>query len=156
MAYEKYGGLLEYFRPKMVVAANDTKPLCAIDIGASSADHGEFVCIKPCVMLKAMFVVSLENVSGTSVAPQVIFTKRPTPGSATGEAVVATLTIPSGTVIGKTVYKDVTPVAFKVGEALELSHIIGTGTPTGQGDADILAYADPEVAGNNSNMIASS
>lgn len=155
MAYPQNGNLLEFFRPKMVVAANDTKPLCAIDIGASSADHGEFVCIKPCVVQTALFTVSLEAASGTSVAPTVVFTKRPTPGSATDEAVIATLTIPSGTAIGKTVYKHITPVKFAVGQALELAHTIGTGTPTGQGDADVIAAYDPEVSANNSNMIAS-
>ena len=155
MSYPQFGNLLEFFRPAMAVAANDTKPLCAIDIGASSADHGEFVCIKPCTISQLLFTVSLEAASGTSVAPTVVFTKRPTPGSATGEAEIGVLTIPSGTAIGKTVYKQITPVNFAVGQSLQLAHTIGTGTPTGQGDADVVASYSPEVPGNNSNMIAS-
>ena len=155
MSYVNQGNLLDFFRPKMAVAANDTKPLCAIDIGASSADHGEWVCIKPCTVTELLFTVSLEAASGTVTAPTVVFTKRPTPGSATNEAVMGTLIIPSGTAIGKTVYKRITPVSFAVGEAIELAHTIGSGTPTGQGDADVIADYDVEVAGNNSNMIAS-
>lgn len=153
--YPQHGNLLEFFRPKMAVAANDTKPLCAIDIGAASADHGEWVCIKPCVVHKLLFAVTLEVAGGTSAAPQVVFTKRPTPGSATGEAVMGTLTIPDATAIGKTVYKNITPVAFDVGQAIEISHVVGTGTPTGMGDGDVVASESPEQPGNNSNMIAS-
>lgn len=155
MSYEYSGNFLDYFTPVMAVAANSTAPFATIDIGASSADAGEWVCMKPCSVIRAQFAITIEAASGTSVAPQVIFTKRTAYGVSSGEAVIATLTVPSGTAIGKTVYKDITPVAFVVGQTLELSHVIGTGTPTGMGNADVVCVPDPEVPGNNSNMIAS-
>src|SRR3990167_5134372 len=143
--YTKNGNFLDFFAPMMAVAANDTKPLCAIDVGASSADHGEWVCIKPCKVLRCQVAVTLEAISGTSVAPTVLFKKRPTPGSATDESTLATLTLPTGTAIGKTVYKEITPVEFAVGQSLELSHTIGTGTPTGMVNADVVAEPNHET-----------
>lgn len=155
MAYTQYGNFLDFFRPVMAVAGNATKPLCAIDIGASSADHGEWVCIRPCTVQKLIFNVTLEAAGGSSVAPQVVFTKRSAYGVSSGEAVIGTLTIPDGTAVGKTVIKNITPVKFEVGQSLEVSHVIGTGSPTGMGDADIEASYSPENTGNNSNIVVS-
>ncbi len=155
MAYEKYGNFLDFFRPVLAIAGNATKPLCAIDIGAASADHGEWVCIRPCVVKSLIFNVTLEAASGTTTAPTVIFTKRSAYGVSSGEAVIGTLTIPSGTAVGKTVMKDVEPVAFAVGQSLEVSHTVGVGTPTGMGDADVMAFHDPKLKGDNSNIVIS-
>ena len=155
MSYPQHGNMLEFFRPVMVVAANDTKPLCAIDIGASSGAHGDFVCIRPCTVKQLLFSVSLEAVSGTTTAPTVVFTKYTAPGVSAGSTAMGTLIIPTGTAVGKTVYKAVTPVAFDVGQAIHLAWTVGVGTPTGQGDADVYAEYTPEIAGNNSNMVAS-
>jgi hypothetical protein len=85
----------------------------------------------------------------------VIFTKRPTPLSATAESVIGILTVPSGTAIGKVVYKDITPVSFAPGDSLEISWTVGTGTPTGIGMWYVECNDDPESAGNQSDMIAS-
>lgn len=155
MSYEIKQGVLAYFMPNIPLADDAATVLKEIDIGASSADHGEFVCFRPCMVKRFAFAVTGEAVSGTSVAPTVIFTKRPTPLSSSGEAVVCTLTIPSGTAIGKVVYKDVTPVAFAVGDSIEVSHTVGTGTPTGMGHAFFECEEDPEYVGNNSDMILS-
>lgn len=155
MAYDKFGNMLEYFRPVMTEAHNDTRPLCAMDIGAASGTHGEFICTRPCVVSKLMFALSIEAASGTTTAPTVVFGKRVTPGSDTGLVAMGTLTIPSGTALGKTVYKNITPVKFSVGDLIKLTWTIGVGTPTGIGDADVLAAEDPEQPGNNSDMIAS-
>lgn len=153
--YEQFGNMLQFFRPVMAVAGNDTKPLCAIDIGAASSDHGDFVCVRPCVVKTLLFAVTLEAASGTSVAPTVVFTKRITPGSASGGSAMGTLTIPTGTAIGKVVYKNITPVKFVIGDCIHLAWTVGTGTPTGMGEADVFADLDPEVPANNSDMIAS-
>lgn len=145
----------DFFRPIIAVATTDAGVLQEIDVGASSADHGEWLCVKPCFVKRLKFVVTGEAISGTSTAPTVVFTKRPTPNSATGEAVIGTLTLPSGTAIGATVYKDIDPVGFAVGDSLEVAHTVGVGTPTGMGVADFEVDEDPEVPGNNSEMIAS-
>ena len=153
--YPQHGNILDFFRPIMAVAANDTKPLCDIDIGAASADHGVFVCHRPCTVKQLLFAVTLEAVSGTVTAPTVVFTKRIIANSASGGSAMGTLTIPSGTGIGKTVYKFITPVSFKVGDCINIAWTIGTGTPTGMGNAEIYAELSSEVPGNEPDMIAS-
>lgn len=156
MAYPQSGNHLSYFIPNIPVAANAAEVLKEMDIGAASADHGELICIRPCVVKQIGFVLAGEAASGTTTAPTVVFTKRPTPLSATGESAVGTLTIPSGTAIGKIVYKNLSaPVTFAVGDSMELSHTVGVGTPTGMGCYFFVCDEDPEVAGNNSDMIAS-
>lgn len=155
MSYERSLGIEAYFRPQIKVAENAAEVLKVMDIGASSADHGELICFKNCMVRRCAFALTEEAASGTSVAPTVIFTKRPTPNSATSESIICTLTVPTGTAIGKVVYKDITPVSFAPGDSLELSWTIGTGTPTGIGVWNIEVFDDPETAANQSDMIAS-
>lgn len=155
MAYPFSTGWGAYFVPNIPLATTDAGVMQEVDIGASSADHGEIVCTRPCQIKRLGFVLTGEAASGTTTAPTVIFTKRPTPLSATSEAVVGTLTIPSGTAIGKVVYKDVTPVSMTPGDSLEISHTVGVGTPTGQGHWFIEVEDDPEYAANVSDMVES-
>jgi len=154
MAYPQKGTHLNYFVPLITLAQNAAEVLKEQDIGASSADHGELVCVRPCTVTQCGFVLTSEAASGTSVAPQVIFTKRPTPLSATNEAVVATVTVASGAAIGKVTYENCTPVNFAVGDSMELSHVIGTGTPTGQGVYYFVCEDKAEVPANNTDMVA--
>lgn len=153
--YDLKSGLLSHFMPNIPVATTDSGVLQEIDVGASSADHGEYVCFRKCIVARVAFAVTGEAISGTSVAPTVVFTKRPTPLSSSGEAVIGTLTLPSGTAIGKVVYKNITPIAFAVGDSLEIAHTIGTGTPTGMGVAYFEVEESPEQPANNTDMIAS-
>lgn len=154
--YTEKANHLAFFVPNIPVALNAAEVLKEMDIGASSADHGELVCIRSCRVTQIQFTLTGEAASGTTTAPTVIFTKRPTPLSATSESVVGTLTIPSGTAIGKTVYKKLSsPVDFAVGDSMELSHTVGVGTPTGTGVYSFICDEDPEVPANNSDMLAS-
>jgi len=155
MSYVKQGNHLKYFVPIITLAQNAAEVLKEMDIGASSADHGELVCVKPCRIVQLQFTLTSEVAGGTSVAPRVVFTKRPTPLSATSEAVVGTVIVPDATAVGKTVYLAIEPVNFAVGDSMELSHVIGTGTPTGQGVYSYICEDDPEMPANNSDMIAS-
>lgn len=155
MAYDKQGGALQFFTPNIPLAVTTAGVLLEVDIGASSGDHGEVICTLPCEIHRFQFTLAGEAASGTTTAPTVIFTKRPTPLSATGESVIATLTIPTGTAIGKTVYKDVDPVEFDVGDSVEISWTVGVGTPTGMGFWSFKAHSRPEYVGNNTDMIAS-
>ena len=125
-----------------------------IDIGAASADHGEMVCHRPCTLQQALFTLTSELAGGTVTAPQVVFTKRITPLSATGEVVAATLIIPEATAIGKTVFLDV-DVNFAIGDTLEISHVIGSGTPTGIGVVGAQCFDNYEDPRNNSDMVKS-
>jgi hypothetical protein len=155
MGYINQGNHLNFFVPQIKVAEAAAEVLKVMDIGAASADHGELICVRPCKVSRLQFTLTEEAASGTSVAPIVIFTKRPTPNSSTGEAEVERLIVPSGTAIGKTVYLDIEPVSFAVGQSMELSHVIGTGTPTGIGVYSFICDYDPEMPENNSKMIES-
>lgn len=155
MSYDKKGNHLAFFIPNIPLATTTSGVLREMDIGAASADHGELICVRSCRVVELMFTLVGELAGGTSVAPRVIFTKRPTPLSTTGEAVVGTVIVPDATAIGKTVYLPVDPVSFAVGDSMEISHVIGTGTPTGMGFYSYMCEEDPEVPGNNSDMILS-
>lgn len=153
--YTQQGGHLAFFAPIITLAQNAAEVLKEIDIGAASADHGEFLCVKQCRVAQLQFTLTSEAASGTVTPPQVVFTKRITPLSATGEVVMGTVIVPSGTAIGKTVYLEIDPVELAVGESIEISHVIGSGTPTGIGVASFVANEDPESAVNNADMIES-
>lgn len=155
MAYVDQQNHLAFFAPQIKVAETNAGVLKVMDIGAASADHGELICVRPCKVYRLQFTLTEEAASGTTTAPTVIFTKRPTPNSATGEAILDSLIVPSGTAIGKTVYIDVDPVSFSVGQSMELSHTVGVGTPTGIGVYSFICMEDPEVPENNANMIES-
>lgn len=154
--YVDKGLHLAFFTPIITLAQNAAEVLKEQDIGASSADHGELLCFRHCRVEQLLFALTSEAASGTTTAPTVIFTKRPTPLSATSESVIGTLTIPSGTAIGKVVYKTLTdPVEMNVGDTVELSHTVGVGTPTGQGVYGFICAEFPETPANESDMIAS-
>ena len=154
MGYPQKGSHLAFFVPNIPVSLNAAEVLKEIDIGASSADLGELVCVRSCYVTQVGFAVTGEVVGGTATAPTVIFKKRPTPLSATSESTVGTLTIPDTTAVGKVIYENVTPVAFAVGDSMEISHTVGTGAPTGMGCYYFICDEAPEVAGNNTDMVA--
>ena len=154
MGYAQKGSHLDFFTPLITLAQNAAEVLKEVDIGAASADHGELVCVRPCYVTQCGFVLTSEAAGGSSVAPTVIFTKRPTPLSATGEAIVATVTVAHGAAIGKVTYENNTPVKFNVGDSMEISWTVGTGSPTGQGVYYFICDESPEVAGNNTDMAA--
>jgi len=154
MSYTTKGSHLSFFTPIITLAQAAAEVLKEMDIGATAADHGELVCIRSCFVTQCGFALTSEAASGTSAAPTVIFTKRITPLSATGEAVVATVTVATGSGIGKVAYENNTPVKFNVGDSMEISHTIGVGTPTGQGVYYFICDESADVASSNSDMIA--
>lgn len=154
--YDTKGGLLCFFQPSILLAQNAAEVLKNIDIGASSADHGEYICFRACIVKELHFTMTEEAASGTSVAPTVVVTKRVTPLSSSGAVSVATITVPTGTAIGKIVRKKVTtPVRFAPGESMHIAWVIGTGTPTGIGTFSALFEESPETLANNSDMVES-
>jgi hypothetical protein len=147
---------VERFGHKAFFSGDAAAPEIVIDIGGASANAGELSCVVPCTVHQLQFHVTDEAVVGTDTAPTVVFTKRPTPNSATSESVVGTLTIPTGTAVGAVIYSELsTPVDFEVGDVMEISHTVGVGDPAGQGIAAFVCSHDPEVPGNMSDMTAS-
>ncbi len=153
--YGQQGSHLAFFVPNIPVALNAAEVLKEVDIGASSGTHGELLCVKPCRISSFQFTVTGETVGGTSAPPTVVFKKHPTPLSSSGSSTLATLTIPDTTAIGKTVYKVITPASMAVGDSIEISWTVGTGTPTGMGLYSWICEEEPETPANNSDMIAS-
>jgi hypothetical protein len=152
MGYPQSSGILSYFVPNIPLADATAGVMEEMDIGAASADHGEYICVKACTLRLAGFIMVGELAGGTSVAPTVVFTHRPTPLSATGEVVASTLTIPDATAIGSAIVDSDLAVEFAVGDSLEISHTIGTGTPTGMGFPFAELEDSTEVVGNNSDL----
>jgi hypothetical protein len=150
MAYDD--SVNKHLIPLIPLATTTAGVLRAMDIGAASADHGEMLCIKRCKVKRLGFIMTEEVAGGTTAAPTVVFTRRPTPLSATGEAVVGTLTIPDATAVGSGIYKDVTPVTLEVGDTLEISHTVGVGTPTGIGQWYVEIDEEPEDVRNESDL----
>lgn len=155
MAYDREGAHLQYFVPNIALAENAAEILKEIDIGASSSSAGEYLCVRQCKVKQFQFTLTGEVAGGTSVAPTVVFKKRPTPKSSSGASTLCTLTIPDATGVGKTVYKAISAVSMAVGDSIEISWTIGTGTPTGMGHASFICEDDPESPANNSDMVAS-
>jgi len=155
MSYPQSGGLLNFFVPNIPLATTTAGVVREMDIGASSADHGEYICIRPCIVKESGFIVVGEIPVGTTTAPTVIFTKRPTPLSATDESVISTLQITTSLAIGKSIVDQEVNTAFAVGDSLELSHTIGVdGTVAGKGFAFANCSDNPEVIANNDDVAA--
>lgn len=144
MSYDQKGNLSNFFIPNIPLATTTAGVMREVDIGAASGDHGEYICVRPCRLKKTGFIVVGEAAGGTTTAPTVVFTKRPTPLSATGESVASTLTIPDTTAIGSAIVDSDLDVAFAVGDSLEISWTVGVGSPTGQGFAFAECDYDPE------------
>lgn len=155
MSYEKQGSALEFFSPL------GTAALGQITLSSASASLGEFVCHRQCTISRLMFTVTTAVV-GTTTAPTVVFSKRPTAGSATAAAVIGTLTIPTGTAVGTVIYKDISVTGaqpntgnLQVGQAVEVAWTVAVGSPAGVGLAGFTSSEDPEVVGNNTKLVAS-
>lgn len=154
MAYPQSGNMLNYFIPNVPLAdAGTVDVMGELDIGATGADHGEYICTKACTITRTMFIAVGEAVSGTTTAPQVLFKKRPTPLSATDESTISTLNVASGTAIGSGTYEDISE-DMEVGDSIEVSWVVGSGTPTGIGLASFHCEDKPEDMANNSEMTA--
>lgn len=157
MSYPNRGNRLDFFEPIMAVSGTDTKPLCAVDIGAANATHGEFVCVRPCTMREAMFLVTAEAVVGTTTAPYVVLTKYTAPAAGGSSTVIGSITVPTGTAVGAVVRKSSLSTSFAVGDVVQIKHVIGTGgSVAGQGNVDWIVEPNYEVVGNNSDISASS
>lgn len=126
-------------------------------LSAAAAVYGGYLVSKPCSISEFKFYVTAAIVAGTT-APQVVVKRRPTYNSSSGEILLATLIIPSGTAAGKVVSKRFAPVQLNVGDELSFEQTIqaaDSGTAAGSGFYDVVLEQDFEVDGVESNLIAS-
>lgn len=135
-------------------SAHDT----AEDASASPAVYGGYLVTKPCTISEFKFMVTDACVADTT-APVVEVNRRPTPGSGTGEVLIAQLTIPNGTAAGKVLSKRFSPVQLHVGDELSLELVtqaVDSGTAACEGFYDAVLEMDEESDGNESDLVASS
>ena len=92
------------------------------------------------------------------VAAVMTVKRRPTYGSTAGEVSIGTLTFPDGTAAGKVLYKDVNPVVCYPGDQI-VFEITTAGTDgaaaAGAAIGMVSCEEDPEVPGNQGDMVAS-
>lgn len=86
------------------------------EVLSAAADHGEDLCMDGINLYEISFLVTIVTVGAATVT----FTRRPLPGSATGETVIGTVIVPGGTAAGATVIKEV-DVRLNRGDAIEFS-----------------------------------
>lgn len=149
------GNWLQFFTPVQVIAANSTKPLCAINIAAANATHGEFVCVVPCTIKIAQATVVLATVS-TSTNPVITFTKYTLPGAGGSATTIDTITVPDASTVGQTYYVKDLSTSFLPGQVIQVKHTLGTGgSVAGEVVVSCVCEEDPEVYANSSLMVLS-
>lgn len=146
--YDKNRGPL--FFPRK--AANKAMSL---DLTSAAVGDLSFVCMQRCQVSQIKALVDVAVVSTGAVV--ITVRKRPTPGSASGQSTVGTLSIPAGTAAGKVYYKAVSPVSFAEGDEMvfEVTTAAAGGSAAGSALAGFYSYESPEVPLNESDMVAS-
>lgn len=135
----------------------NTTGLAPKSLVASTGVFTEWIALKRLVIKRLECVVTTLVASNTA-APVITFRLRPTIASASGQSTIGTLTIPTGSVVGAVIYKDiqnlVVPVGYSI--AFDLS-TAGTdsGSAAGLGICGFEAVPSPEDRKNESNMVAS-
>lgn len=131
--------------------------LTAANLAATAADWATIKVMHPIQVRRISFNVTTAVTAGT-IVPTVTVHSGPTQGSASGRVLLGTLTIPNGTAAGKVVYKELESVRVPAGYDLVFRvNVQATdgGTAAGAGFAGALIELDPEIPGNQTNMIAS-
>jgi hypothetical protein len=142
MAYDKTMGLGDLVRKSNAFDTAETLTTAGV--------HGGYLVTKPCELAEFMFYVTTA-LTGSAV---VEVNQRPSGSAgATGEVLLAQLTIPDGTAVGKVVAKRIEPVQLNIGD--ELSFEMVTIATAGGGFYDVLLHADMEADGNQSDRITS-
>lgn len=155
MGYPQGNNFLQFFTPIMTIAANNTKPLCAINIAAANGTHGEFLCSVPCVIRRAQATVVLATVS-TSTVPVITLKKYTAPGAGGTATTIDTLAIPDASAVGKVLYVDNLSTSFAVGDVLQVSWTLGTGgSVAGEAVVSFSCEYSPEEPANNTDMTVS-
>lgn len=128
----------------------DTGSVLDADDLSSAAVHGDWICVRPCVLTKIGMVVTTVTVGACTFEVNY----RPTAGSATGEVQQDTVTVPGATAAGEAIYSTLaTPKALLPGESIAFE--ITSAATSGNGNYYFEVEDDPETEANNSNSTAS-
>lgn len=155
MGYTHRGGLLNFFHPNLAISGSATKPFAAINIAAANATHGEYICVVPCTLKVLQATVILATVS-TSTVPVITFKKYTLPNAGGTATTIDTISVPDAQSVGKTYYVKDLNTDFLPGQALQISHTLGTGgSVAGEVVVSGVCEADPETFANSSLMVLS-
>lgn len=91
--------------------------------------------------------------TATVGASTITYRKRPTPGSATGQSSLGTITIPGSATVGSVYYKDISPEVLEPG--CQVVFEVTSAATSGEAVYGIEGHEKPEYVGNESAMIAS-
>lgn len=121
--------------------------------------YGGYLVCKSLHIKRIMFYVTTA-VAASTTAPVVSFYQRPTTGSATGQILVGSLTIPTGSAAGTVVYKNTADqgINFLVGHEISLQLTVQGVDATAAAGAGFFAFEldeDPEDPRNMPLMVAS-
>lgn len=134
--------------------ADDT----AINLAAAAASYAGFAVLRPISVKRLLFFVTTQ-VTASLTAPVVSFLAKPTYGSTNAQTTLGTLTIPTGSVVGTTVYKDISDATrLAAGSELSLNgqtQAVDSGTAAGGGWFGMLWEDAPDADLNNTALVKS-
>lgn len=104
------------------------------------------------VKLRAIWAVITTQIATATLTLTYKF--RPTPGSAAGEIIIGTLTIPVGALVGKSYYKDMALLDIPCNPGGEVV-VQAAGGATGNATVGVSVEVTPENPDNHPNMILS-
>lgn len=123
--------------------------LASTGIPASSLSY---VCVQNCRITRVGLYQTVVNNSTGATVVQVI--QSTVLNSVTSQTVLGTLTVPATQAIDKIVYKEITPANLNIGDQI-LLNVTTASTTSGSAFLIVEVDRDPEVALNQSKMIAS-
>jgi hypothetical protein len=115
----------------------------------------QFLCPRPANLVFVGFAISTATVSSGNIV--VTVKKRNGVGVSAGEAVLTTITIPTGVAAGKVYGKYIDPSLLQVGEviAFEVTTAAAGGGAAGAGYSIVQVNYSPEELANNSDFVQS-
>lgn len=116
------------------------------------ATSNSYIAVQNCRITRIGFYVTIVMNSTGTISLQII--QSTVVASVTTQTTVGTLTIPATQAINKIIYKDITPVNINIGDQI-LMNVATAATTSGSGFFFVEYDLDPEVAGNQTKMIAS-
>lgn len=129
--------------------------LTAYSASAAAADYASWAVMEQIQLTRIMLFVTT-GIVGTTTAPQVSFYARPTPGSSSGQLLLGTLILPSGTAAGTVVYKNIESIKIPPGYDLAVVGAVqAVGSAAGAGFVGFKGFVNAEDPRNVSVMLAS-
>lgn len=138
------------------IVPNGTGVLVA-DVLTAAGVHGEYLILQRARIQRIYAAITTVVLSGTAAAVVTVW-KRSAPGVTASQVSLGTLTIPTGSAVGKVIYKDITQVELASGDAIAFevtTAATDAGTPTGGCIYGFWATYDPEDPRNESDMVLS-